>query len=67
MQKLVEDIQVGDTVEKEGKAFLITDTYESNGEGVGFITTNEKGKEHKFSATCGTYLTVRKQEQGRVE
>lgn len=59
MRKLVEDVEVGETVEKEGKPFLITDTYEVNGEGRGFITSDENGKEHRFPATCGTYLTVR--------
>lgn len=58
MKKLVEDIQVGETFLKDGNPFLITDTYEVNGEGIGFILTNEKGIESKFNATCGTYLTV---------
>lgn len=58
MKKLVEDIDIGETLEKEGKPFLITGTYEVNGEGRGFITTDKSGIEQRFSATCGTHLYI---------
>lgn len=58
MKKLVEDIQIGDKVFREGQTLSIVNTYEVNGEGVGFISTDEESKEQKFSATCGTFLTV---------
>jgi len=58
MEKLVEDITIGERVECNGKKLLITDTYSANGEGVGFISTDENGKEYKFSKSCGTFLAV---------
>ena len=56
MRKLTEDIEIGERIIYNNTILLITDIYESNGEGRCFICTNEKGKESKFNKSCGTYL-----------
>lgn len=58
MKKLVENIKEYERVEFNGKPFLITDIYKTDGESVEFISTDDKGKEFKFSIDWGTVLTV---------
>lgn len=58
MKKLVENIKEYDRVIYDGKIYLITDIYQTPGEGVAFISTNENGKEFKFSKDWGTILFV---------
>ena len=58
MEKLVEDVKVGERVLYQKKNLLITCNYAVNGEGIGFTAVDEKQKEYKFSKSCGTYLDV---------
>lgn len=58
MNKLVEDIKVGEIVVNEGKNVTVKNHYEVNGEGVGFVTEGENGEEVRFSKSCGTTLKV---------
>lgn len=58
MNKLVEDIKIGETLLKDGKKLKVIGNYEVNGEGIGFIVIDENKEESKFSKSCGTYLTI---------
>lgn len=58
MRKLVEDIEIGERVKYKEKTLLITDIYNAEGEGRSFISTDENGKEFKFSKSCRTFLIL---------
>lgn len=56
--RLVEDIEEYDLVEFNNEILLITDVYKTYGESVEFISTNENGKEFKFSSNWGESLKI---------
>ncbi|MFY0516569.1 hypothetical protein ACOMCU_01875 [Lysinibacillus sp. UGB7] len=58
MDKTVENIEEYERVDFNGKKLLITDIYKTFGESVEFISTDENGKEFKFSKDWGATLTV---------
>ena len=60
MQKLVEDIEIGEQIKYEQKRLVIVEITAANGEGRVFVAKSESGEEIKFSKSCGTYLNIAK-------